>query len=184
MRDLHLVAEGFTFDCSIYQDKIQSLKTANLQFSNNAILHFKTSSSRKPLMLDFGQSFYNDSDIFYYSITAIMANLTICPLRPDSRWPIACNKIWWIKFVKLHLLICICWIACVKLYLIICICQNLVVKLHLLVYLCFIVICPFAHMGSFTQPLRFFAAAQENKDLRSPCRGPSSLLTNIFCVDP
>ena len=44
--------------------------------------------------------------------------------------------------------------------------------------------CPRFHMGSFAQPLHFFAAAQENKDLRSPCRGPSSLLTNIFCVDP
>ena len=40
------------------------------------------------------------------------------------------------------------------------------------------------YMGSFAQPQYFFAAAQENKDLRSPCRGPSSLLTNIFCVDP
>ena len=40
------------------------------------------------------------------------------------------------------------------------------------------------HMGNFPQLQIFFAAAQENKDLRSPCRGPSSLLTNIFCVDP
>ena len=41
-----------------------------------------------------------------------------------------------------------------------------------------------SHMGSFPHPRHIFAAAQENKDLRSPCRGPSSLLTNIFCVDP
>ena len=39
-------------------------------------------------------------------------------------------------------------------------------------------------MGCFPHPRHIFAAAQENKDLRSPCRGPSSLLTNIFCVDP
>ena len=40
------------------------------------------------------------------------------------------------------------------------------------------------HMGSFPHPRHIFAAAQENKDLRSPFRGPSSLLTNIFCADP
>ena len=38
------------------------------------------------------------------------------------------------------------------------------------------------HMGSFHQTLHIFAAAQKNKDLQSPC--PSSLLTNIFCIDP
>ena len=40
------------------------------------------------------------------------------------------------------------------------------------------------YMGSFPHPRHIFAAAQENKDLRSPFRGPSSLLTNIFCADP
>ena len=40
------------------------------------------------------------------------------------------------------------------------------------------------HMGSFPHPRHIFAAARENKDLRSPFRGPSSLLTNIFCADP
>ena len=30
-----------------------------------------------------------------------------------------------------------------------------------------------SHMGSFPQPRHFFAAAQENEDLRTPCRGPS-----------
>ena len=43
---------------------------------------------------------------------------------------------------------------------------------------------PRPYMGSFAQTLHFFAAAQEYKDLQSPCRGPSSVLTNIFCVDP
>ena len=36
------------------------------------------------------------------------------------------------------------------------------------------------HMGSFPQPQHIFAAAQENKDLRSPFRGPFSLLTIFF----
>ena len=35
---------------------------------------------------------------------------------------------------------------------------------------------PSIYMGSFAQTLHFFAAAQENEDLRSPCRGPFSLL--------
>ena len=39
------------------------------------------------------------------------------------------------------------------------------------------------HMGSFPQPRHFFAAAQENEDLRTPCRGPSSPITNTFLVD-
>ena len=37
---------------------------------------------------------------------------------------------------------------------------------------------------SFPHPQHIFAAAQENKHLLSPFRGPSSLLTNIFCADP
>ena len=40
------------------------------------------------------------------------------------------------------------------------------------------------HMGSFPHPRHIFAAAQENKDLRSPFRGPSLILTNISCADP
>ena len=36
------------------------------------------------------------------------------------------------------------------------------------------------YMAGFHQPQHFFAAPQENKDLGPHCRGPSSLLTNIF----
>ena len=36
------------------------------------------------------------------------------------------------------------------------------------------------HMGSFPQPRHFFAAAQENKDLRPSCRGSSQLLIDFF----
>ena len=37
-------------------------------------------------------------------------------------------------------------------------------------------------MVSFPQPQYFFAAVQENKDLRPPCVGFSSLLTNIYIL--